>query len=152
MRPWNADHAAERITRPVRHNGQPYTGINILSLWGSASVYGFAAPIWMTYRQASALGAQVRKGEKGSPVVYANTVTERAGAPSCRAPPRAVFPASEPLAASRRTWRPPSHALTDWPGRGVTSRCRRPHHDLVTHPQTADATMQTEAIGRIRPA
>ena len=32
VRPWNAEHAAGRITRPLRHNGQPYTGINILSL------------------------------------------------------------------------------------------------------------------------
>ena len=45
VRPWNAEHAAGRITRPLRHNGQPYTGINILSLWASASVQGFAAPI-----------------------------------------------------------------------------------------------------------
>jgi N-terminal domain of anti-restriction factor ArdC len=52
VKPWNAEHAAGRITRPLRHNGQPYTGINILSLWASASVQGFAAPIWMTYRQA----------------------------------------------------------------------------------------------------
>ncbi|MEP7308808.1 MAG: zincin-like metallopeptidase domain-containing protein [Acidobacteriota bacterium] len=59
----------------MRHNGQPYTGINILSLWASASVQGFAAPIWMTYRQAVELGAHVRKGEKGSPVVYANSIT-----------------------------------------------------------------------------
>ena len=29
----------------------------------------------MTYRQASALGAHVREGEKGSPVVYANSIT-----------------------------------------------------------------------------
>src|SRR6267143_1863211 len=75
VRPWNAEHAAGRITRPLRHNGQPYTGINILSLWASASVQGFAAPIWMTYRQAVELGAHVRKGEKGSPVVYANSMT-----------------------------------------------------------------------------
>ena len=75
VRPWNAEHAAGRITRPLRHNGQPYTGINILSLWASASVQGFAAPIWMTYRQAVQLGAHVRKGEKGSPVVYANSIT-----------------------------------------------------------------------------
>ena len=67
--PWNAEHAAGRITRPLRHNGQPYTGINILSLWSSASVQGFAAPIWMTYRQAVELDAHVRRGEKGSPVV-----------------------------------------------------------------------------------
>src|SRR3989475_5773700 len=74
VRPWDAEHAAGRITRPVRHNGQPYAGINILSLWVSASVQGFAAPIWMTYRQAVEFGAHVRKGEKGSPVVYANSI------------------------------------------------------------------------------
>src|SRR5581483_1226652 len=74
VRPWNAEHAAGRITRPLRHNGQPYAGINVLSLWASATAQGFAAPIWMTYRQAAELGAHVRKGEQGSPVVYANSV------------------------------------------------------------------------------
>ncbi len=33
---------------------------------------GYAAPIWMTFRQAQELGAHVRKGEKGSLVVYAD--------------------------------------------------------------------------------
>ena len=33
MRPWNADHAAGRITRPLRHNGIPYKGINVV-IWG----------------------------------------------------------------------------------------------------------------------
>jgi antirestriction protein ArdC len=74
VRPWNAEHEAGRITRPLGHNGQPYTGINILSLWVSARVQGFAAPTWMTYRQAVQLGAHVRRGEKGSPVVYANSM------------------------------------------------------------------------------
>ncbi|MBK1669037.1 hypothetical protein CKO28_13445 [Rhodovibrio sodomensis] len=36
---------------------------------------GFAAPIWMTFCQAKEMGAHVRKGEKGSLVVYANTLT-----------------------------------------------------------------------------
>ncbi len=75
VRPWNAEHAAGRITRPLRHNGQPYGGINILSLWVSATDQGFAAPIWMTYRQAIELGGQVRKGEHGSPVVYASSIS-----------------------------------------------------------------------------
>jgi antirestriction protein ArdC len=75
IRPWNAEHAAGRITRPLRHNGQPYSGINILSLWMSALAQNFAAPIWMTYRQASELNAHVKKGEKGSLVVYANVIT-----------------------------------------------------------------------------
>jgi len=38
-------------------------------------VQGFAAPIWMAYRQAVELRAHVRKGEKGSPVVYVNSIT-----------------------------------------------------------------------------
>tara|TARA_R110002095_G_scaffold112273_1_gene98098 strand:- start:143 stop:1063 length:921 start_codon:yes stop_codon:yes gene_type:complete len=75
MKPWSADHMADRITRPLRHNGQPYSGINILMLWASAIDAGFMAPSWMTFRQAKELGAAVRKGEKGSLVVYANTLT-----------------------------------------------------------------------------
>lgn len=75
MKPWNAEHAAGRITRPLRHNGMAYSGINVVMLWSQAVAAGYAAPIWMTYKQAKALGAQVRKGEKGALVVYANTVT-----------------------------------------------------------------------------
>jgi antirestriction protein ArdC len=50
MKPWNAEHTAGRITRPLRHNGQPYSGINILILWASAVEQGFTAPIWMTFK------------------------------------------------------------------------------------------------------
>ncbi len=75
MKPWNAGHAAGRITKPLRHNGQPYNGINILMLWSAAVSAGYSAPIWMTFRQAKELGANVRKGEKGELVVYANTIT-----------------------------------------------------------------------------
>lgn len=75
IKPWNAEHAAGRITRPLRHNGQPYAGINILMLWASATASGYGAPIWMTFKQALELGGHVRKGEKGSSVVYANTIS-----------------------------------------------------------------------------
>ncbi len=73
--PWNAAHAAGHVSRPLRHNGQPYAGINVLTLWASAMTRHYAAPIWMTFKQALELGGCVRKGEKGSPVVYANTIT-----------------------------------------------------------------------------
>ncbi len=74
FKPWNAEHAAGRVTRPLRHNGQPYRGINVLMLWGEAMTKGYSCPIWMTYNQAHELGAQVRKGEHGSLVVYANRI------------------------------------------------------------------------------
>lgn len=75
FKPWNAEHAAGRITRPLRSNGVPYRGINVLMLWAVAVERGYAAPLWLTYKQAQELGGQVRKGEKGSMVVYANTIT-----------------------------------------------------------------------------
>jgi antirestriction protein ArdC len=74
-RPWSAEHAAGRITRPLRANGLAYQGINVLVLCGEAIAKGYSAPIWMTFRQALELSAHVRKGERGSTVVYASTVT-----------------------------------------------------------------------------
>ena len=64
IKPWSVDHAAGRITRPLRHNGIPYRGVNVLLLWGEALEKGYAAPLWMTYKQAQEFGAQVRKGER----------------------------------------------------------------------------------------
>ena len=76
LKPWSADHAAGRITRPLRFNGQPYSGINVFMLWMEAEARGYSAPIWMTFRQARELGGHVRKGETGSLVVYANSITK----------------------------------------------------------------------------
>ena len=75
FKPWSAEHAAGRITRPLRGNGIAYQGINVLMLWAEAEARGYAAPIWMTFKQAQAHGAFVRKGEKGSLVVYADKIT-----------------------------------------------------------------------------
>lgn len=73
-KPWSAEHLAGRITRPLRHNGLPYSGINVILLWAEAATRGFSAPLWMTFRQALELGAHVRKGEHGACVVYANRI------------------------------------------------------------------------------
>ena len=45
-------------------------------LWAETVEKGFAAPIWMTFKQALELGGHVRKGEKGSLVVYASSFTK----------------------------------------------------------------------------
>jgi antirestriction protein ArdC len=75
VQPWAAANMAGRITRPLRHNGQPYTGINVVLLWSEAVARGFRSRIWMTFRQASELSAHVRRGETGSTVVYASRFT-----------------------------------------------------------------------------
>ncbi len=76
IKPWSFEHAAGRITRPLRHNGIPYRGVNVLLLWGESLEKGYAAPLWMTYKQSQELGAQVRKGEHGSLVVFADRFTK----------------------------------------------------------------------------
>jgi len=48
-KPWSASHAEGSIIRPLRANGQPYWGVNVLLLWGEADAGGYRSPIWMTY-------------------------------------------------------------------------------------------------------
>jgi len=77
FQPWvNRGYAAGSVSRPLRHNGTPYKGINVLLLWATAMESGFTAPFWMTYKQAQELGGQVRKGEHGALVVFANAMTK----------------------------------------------------------------------------
>ncbi|MCF3932868.1 ssDNA-binding domain-containing protein [Acuticoccus sp. M5D2P5] len=75
LKPWSAGNTEGRIVKPLRHNGMAYSGINVLMLWGAALESGYLSPYWMIFRQAKELGAFVRKGELGNPVVYANTIT-----------------------------------------------------------------------------
>lgn len=76
VRPWTQPwKAGASVSRSLRHDGTPYTGINVILLWSEAASRGFTQPTWMTFRQALALGGHVRKGETGSTVVYANRVT-----------------------------------------------------------------------------
>jgi antirestriction protein ArdC len=70
MKPWSGGSSG--VTLPLRHNGAAYRGINILLLWGEMIAKGYASAKWMTYRQAQELGGQVRKGEHGSLVVFAD--------------------------------------------------------------------------------
>jgi antirestriction protein ArdC len=77
IQPWEAAHAAGEVSRPLRFNGLPYRGINVVLLWLSALRQHFTCPLWMTYRQAAELGGQVRGGQKGSLVVYSDTFIRR---------------------------------------------------------------------------
>ena len=70
MKPWNAGNTAGRIMRPLRSNGVPYSGINILMLWAESVTKGFAAPIWMTYRQATETLAQHMDGVERKPLTH----------------------------------------------------------------------------------
>ena len=61
-------------TLPLRSTGQPYSGVNVLTLWADACDRGYQSPYWFGFHTALKLGAHVRKGEHGAPIVYANKV------------------------------------------------------------------------------
>lgn len=75
IRPWRGN--ARRSLTPRRATGEAYRGINVLMLWVAGQMFGYEENTWMTYRQAQDLGAQVRKGEKGTLVVKYGTFTPK---------------------------------------------------------------------------
>jgi antirestriction protein ArdC len=69
--PWDAVRAAAATPGlPLRVTGEPYRGANVVLLWASQITRGYARRTWLTYRNAEALRAHVRKGEKATPVVF----------------------------------------------------------------------------------
>ena len=73
-KPWNGENLAA-VSRPLRWNNIPYTGVNTLMLWGTCAERGYQSRYWMTYNQAQELGGNVRKGQTGTLVVYANKLS-----------------------------------------------------------------------------
>ncbi|WP_321337359.1 zincin-like metallopeptidase domain-containing protein [uncultured Cohaesibacter sp.] len=63
-------------TNPV--TGNRYNGINIPSLWFDQQEKGFASNHWATFKQWQERGAQVRKGEKSSPIIFYKTLVKEA--------------------------------------------------------------------------
>lgn len=45
LKPWSAGNGEGRIMRPLRANGIPYQGINVLMLWSEAVEKDYASPI-----------------------------------------------------------------------------------------------------------
>src|SRR3546814_11384121 len=72
MKPWSAANTHSRITRPMRHNGLPYSGMNVLLLWSEQMSRGFSSPMWMTFKQVLELGGGVLQGKTGSTVLFAS--------------------------------------------------------------------------------
>lgn len=63
--PWHRPGVALTLPKNAATD-KHYRGSNILSLWIDAEEKKFEHQIWATYKQFAELGAQVRKGEKGS--------------------------------------------------------------------------------------
>lgn len=74
MQPWRNGQLSNL---PLRVNGVPYRGVNILLLWAAACAKGYQNRYWMTYKAAAEMGAQVRKGEKSTHVVVTSTFNKK---------------------------------------------------------------------------
>ncbi|WP_066776296.1 ArdC family protein [Sphingomonas sp. CCH5-D11] len=73
VQPWGSTGVAAPLAMPKNAaTGRHYTGINVLILWGAVVARGFSGQSWLTFRQALSLGGNVRKGERGTTVVYAD--------------------------------------------------------------------------------
>ena len=67
--PWH--RATGSIMRPANvASKKAYLGINVLALWAASDEKGYSSGLWGTYKQWAEAGAQVRKGEKASHIVF----------------------------------------------------------------------------------
>jgi antirestriction protein ArdC len=75
VRPWKTDRRGVGSVMPGNAStGRSYSGINIPILWASADTNGYPTHAWMTFKQALDHGANVRKGERGTHVVFTKPV------------------------------------------------------------------------------
>ena len=72
IKPWKADSTADKNFISQK----PYQGINRLILGLSSMVNGFETPVWASFKQWQSLGCNVRKGEKGTKIVFFSPVTK----------------------------------------------------------------------------
>lgn len=76
VQPWDA--ASCGCTMPANAvTGRRYSGINVLILWAGVIEGGYASQRWLTFKQAQAAGGNVRKGERGTTVCYADRFTPK---------------------------------------------------------------------------
>ena len=76
VQPWGMAAAKAPLAMPRNASThRRYSGINVLILWGAVIERGFSTQSWLTFRQALGLGGNVRKGERGTTVVYADRFT-----------------------------------------------------------------------------
>lgn len=70
--PWHVSAATGRPTNAFTGHG--YRGVNVVALWAEAVMSGYGTGWWASYRQWERLGAQVRRGEHGTVIVFYNRV------------------------------------------------------------------------------
>lgn len=78
VQPWGKEGATSPGMPRNAVTGRNYSGVNVLILWGALFEHGWPSQGWLTFRQARDAGGNVRKGEHGVTVVYADRFTPEA--------------------------------------------------------------------------
>lgn len=78
VQPWGRAGAINPSLPRNALTARPYSGVNVLILWGAVIEHGWPSQSWLTFRQALEAGGCVRKGERGLTVVYADRFTPEA--------------------------------------------------------------------------
>jgi len=78
VQPWGKDGATSPGVPRNALTSRPYSGVNVLILWGAVIENSWPSQSWVTFRQALEAGGCVRKGERGQTVVYADRFTPEA--------------------------------------------------------------------------
>lgn len=78
VKPWNKVGGTGPGLPRNATTGRSYSGVNILLLWGAVIEHGYETQGWLTFRQAQKAGGQVRRGERGTTVVFADKFTPKA--------------------------------------------------------------------------
>lgn len=71
--PWNRPWAGGGSAGKNIISNKPYHGIN----WLLTMLSGYDSQYWMTFKQARQLGGNVKKGEKGLPIVYFRMLSKK---------------------------------------------------------------------------
>jgi antirestriction protein ArdC len=73
VQPWGTSDVQAPLGLPKNAaTSRAYSGINVLILWAAVVERDFSVQSWLTFKQTAALGGHVRKGERGTTVVYAD--------------------------------------------------------------------------------
>ena len=73
VQPWGTAAVKAPLSMPRNASTRrTYSGINVLILWGAVIERSFSGQSWLTFRQALGLGGHVKKGERGTTVMFAD--------------------------------------------------------------------------------
>jgi len=78
VQPWGRTGGARPGLPRNAVTARQYSGVNVLLLWGAVIENGWPSQSWLTFRQAVQAGGNVRTGERGTTVVYADRFTPEA--------------------------------------------------------------------------